>query len=104
MSEAWPWAPADAAHCPPKPIRLLVVDDDPAVCRLITRIFGKETTPGRRFVVREVASIEKALPVLDRGEADCVVLDLKFKEERLQGRDLLVKLRREHKRVPVIVV
>ena len=85
------------AGVPPGALRLLLVDDDAAVRRLL-----RMTLPAGEFVVIEAADGEEALAELERERPDIVLLDWKL--PGLSGGEVLAELRREHPGLPVIVL
>ncbi len=85
----------DAAGSPTPP-RVLVVDDDPAMQRMISSFLeghgmGVRTCPGRRGLSQ----------ALSRGDVDLILLDINLGED--DGLDLLRELRKESI-VPVILI
>ena len=85
------------AGVPPGALRLLLVDDDAAVRRLL-----RMTLPAGEFVVIEAADGEEALAEFERERPDIVLLDWKL--PGLSGGEVLAELRREHPGLPVIVL
>jgi DNA-binding response OmpR family regulator len=77
--------------------RLLVVDDDPEVRRVIVRTLGDEGY----LVVEAASSTEVKAALADRAKPDLVLLDLMLLGE--DGFDLLVEIRRTSN-VPVIIL
>lgn len=71
--------------------RLLVVDDEPAIRRLILRLLAFEGHP--RDSMAEAGSAEEALALLQRERFDLVLTD--FRMTRMSGAELLAWLR-EH--------
>lgn len=85
------------------PVRLLVVEDDLGVRRMICRALEGGSHSGRPFLLQEAVSIEEALQAVQRDDFDLVVLDLGF-SGGLQGGDLLKSLREGGVDVPILVV
>lgn len=85
------------------PVRLLVVEDDLGVRRMICRALEGGSHSGRPFLLQEAVSIEEALPAVQRDDFDLVVLDLGF-SGGLQGGDLLKRLREGGVDLPILVV
>jgi len=80
------------------PEKLLVVDDEPDMLRLLSMII-KEKTP------YEVATTNNPLEVLElvkKGEFDLVIADLKM--PGLDGIELLETLKRFDEDIPVIII
>jgi DNA-binding NtrC family response regulator len=77
--------------------RVLVVDDDPSLCETLAGALGK-----RGFEVEWRTSPDAALPVLERGDVDVVVTDLRM--GAASGLDLCARVVVEWPDVPVIVV
>lgn len=80
------------------PEKLLVVDDEPDMLRLLSMII-KEKTP------YEVATTNNPLEVLElvkKGEFDLVIADLKM--PGLDGIELLESLKRFDENIPVIII
>jgi signal transduction histidine kinase/CheY-like chemotaxis protein len=81
--------------------RILVVDDDPRVARVLSRIIR---STGREYEVERAYSAEQALTKMRRLLPDLVLLDLIMPE--LDGRALLAKMRQSARlrEVPVVVI
>jgi two-component system KDP operon response regulator KdpE len=79
------------------PLRILVVDDEPAIVR-----FLRTGLSGHGFSVLTAATGRAALELLDRGEADLVVLDLGLPD--MDGIDIIIRLRATASMIPVIVL
>lgn len=80
-----------------RPGRLLLVDDDPSLRRLMTiRLEGAGHT------VASVDSADRALEVLSDFGAECVITDLRM--DGMDGLDLLERLSAHHPSVPVIMI
>ncbi|AWN16483.1 sigma 54-interacting transcriptional regulator [Salinisphaera sp. LB1] len=77
--------------------RLLLVDDDPSLRRLMTiRLQGVGHT------VASVESADRALDILGDFAAECVITDLRM--DGMDGLDLLQRLSANHPNIPVIVI
>jgi two-component system nitrogen regulation response regulator GlnG len=77
--------------------RLLVIDDDEPICRLIRRIFGPE---GFEVIVAE--SGEAGLERVASDSPDVVILDLQL--PGIDGLQVLEKLRQSHPDLPVVLL
>ncbi len=77
--------------------RILIVDDEPSVCKVISRVLAsKGLSP-------EVAhSGEEALGLMERGAFDAVVLDIQMDE--MDGFEVLARIRRADLDVPVVIL
>lgn len=81
---------------PAKP-RILLVDDDPAMCRVLFRLLADED-----FLVLTVANAGEALELADITEFDLVLLDLKTQAEdewRIYG-----QLAAQHPLLPMVLI
>jgi len=63
---------------PPRPIHVLIIDDEPQIRQILADFLHDEG----RFEVRGAATAVEALSILDGGGADVCLVDL-----RLEGRD-----------------
>jgi CheY-like chemotaxis protein len=83
----------------PRPTRILVVDDDPALREIL-----RDTLEGERYEVAEAGDGNEALAHVYRERPDLIVADLKMPV--MDGLDLLKKLRRDLAtcQIPVIVL
>lgn len=94
-----PPAPADASHTPvpdaSAPSGVLLVDDDPATRRMVTRYFAEHDVPARAAASRE--EMERCLA---DGEPALIILDLRLGQD--DGLDLLRSIRATSD-VPVII-
>ncbi len=79
------------------PGRLLLVDDDPRLVRLVTFELEEE---GLEVVA--AATAREALERVERDEPEAIVLDLNLPD--LPGKELLERLRRERPDLPVVVL
>jgi len=75
----------------------LIVDDDPAVCRVISRVASVNG-----FMPYSAASGEKALEILSAEDIALVVLDLTL--EGMDGFEVVEKLRARRREVPIIIL
>lgn len=82
----------------PRPTRrLLIVDDNPEVCRVLADYFLT-----KHYAVREVQGGEEALALLDAFAPDVVLLDLLM--PGMSGVELLTRLKHAHPAVKVIML
>jgi len=79
------------------PLRILVVDDEPAIVR-----FLRTGLSSHGFSVVTAATGRAALELLERGEADLVVLDLGLPD--MDGIDIITRLRATASMIPIIVL
>jgi two-component system response regulator HydG len=77
--------------------RLLVVDDDPAMCELLTRGLGKKS-----FECRWRTSASEALSLLEAEPFDVVVTDLNMRT--MNGLELCERVAANRPDVPVVVI
>ena len=98
------WLTAVAASClaperptvqPAKP-QVLVVDDDTAVCELLSIYLGQ-----KGLEVATVRTTDGARTLVERGQFDLVILDWRL--DGLAGLDLLRLSKARHPDIPVIV-
>ena len=78
-------------------LKILIVDDDPAVCRVISRVASVNG-----FMPYSAASGEKALEILSAEDIALVVLDLTL--EGMDGFEVVEKLRARRREVPIIIL
>jgi len=76
--------------------RILVVDDEPAIRRLLRSTLGVQD-----YVVLEAASVAQALEVLEREKVDLIILDLGLPDG--DGFEVINKLRPDSQ-VPIVVL
>jgi len=76
--------------------RILVVDDEPAIRRLLRSTLGVQD-----YVVLEAASVAQALEVLEREKIDLIILDLGLPDG--DGFEVINKLRPDSQ-VPIVVL
>ena len=81
-------APLSSEVRSPRPSRILVVDDDPALREIL-----RDTLEGERYEVSEAADGGEALASVYRERPDLIVADLKM--PGIDGLELLKKLRRD---------
>lgn len=77
--------------------RLLVVDDDPVICRLLTTIFVREG-----FVVLAAEDGAEGIALATAQEPDIVILDLEL--PKLDGVQVLERLKGLNPGLPVVMV
>lgn len=86
------------ANGPPNPrCTILLVDDEPEVLHLVTRILSAEGT-----VMIEARTGAEALAVVRQTRLDLVILDIKLPD--MSGTEVLRRIRRTDPGVPVIMV
>jgi len=76
--------------------RILVVDDEPAIRRLLRSTLGVQD-----YTVLEAASVAQALELLEREKVDLIILDLGLPDG--DGFEVIRKLRPDSQ-VPIIVL
>ena len=79
------------------PVRILVVDDEPAIVR-----FLRTGLTGHGFVVRTVERGRLALEQLENERFDLMILDLGLPD--IEGLDIISRLRAEKTTMPIIVL
>jgi DNA-binding NtrC family response regulator len=77
--------------------RILLVDDEEQLCISLSRLLE-----ARDYGAIYTTDPEKALEILEAEEVDLVITDLKMPE--LSGTDLIKKIRRRRKELPIIMV
>jgi two-component system response regulator PilR (NtrC family) len=80
-----------------QPETILVVDDEPEVCKLVQRLLRHD-----RFRVLRATSGRSALAKLRRRSVDLVILDIRMPD--LDGLQVLERLRRLRKTLPVLML
>ena len=80
-----------------KPLRILIVDDNQELRTMLSEILERSG-----YGVQSTDKAKDALSIIERGQADLVLLDLKM--PAIGGFDLLKLIRRRHLPIPVIVV
>jgi PAS domain S-box-containing protein len=80
------------------PIRVLHVDDDPAICELTTEVLTEQSD---RIDVTTTTDPTKVLGLIDAAEIECVVSDHEMGE--LDGLELLTDVRETHPDIPFIL-
>jgi DNA-binding response OmpR family regulator len=78
-------------------MRLLVVDDDPGICRMLSRVFRADG-----YTVLSVASGADALDLLEQESADLVLLDYYLKD--MEAGEILARAKERQWDVPMIVM
>lgn len=81
--------------------RVLIVDDHALFRDGIRHLFA---ATGEVAVVADAASSGEALEVLRKVEVDVVMLDYALKNDRMDGIDLLKRIRRDYPDLPVLMV
>lgn len=79
------------------PLRILVVDDEPAILR-----FLRASLESQGYVVAEAADGGSALQILRRNATDLVVLDLGLPD--MDGLDVVRKIRESGATLPIIIL
>ncbi|MCM2277936.1 MAG: response regulator [Oligoflexia bacterium] len=80
---------------------VLVVDDDPVICDMLTEYINRE--PGFKAV--SASKVTEAITKLEVQKFDCVLLDMRF--EYRSGEQVIETMRAEHARnltTPIIVI
>ena len=80
-----------------QPETILVVDDEPEVCRLVQRVLQRD-----RFHVLYATSGKRALAKLCRHCVDLVILDIRM--PKMSGIQVLAELRQRLKDLPVLML
>ena len=81
----------------PPPLRVLVVDDDPAMLRLVRRCLA-----GEGLAVEVAAGGDEAIVSLERERFDAVILDLQM--PHTDGRAVFRNMRSGGDRTPVLIL
>ena len=81
----------------PRPLRILIVDDEPAIRRFLRTSLGAEG-----YNLLEAESGEEALELLGRNAVDLIVLDLGL--PGVSGLEVIQRLREEGSSVPIVVL
>jgi two-component system KDP operon response regulator KdpE len=84
-------------NAPPAHLRVLVVDDEPAILR-----FLRPALSAQGYIVTEAADGASALAIARRGAIDLIVLDLGLPD--LDGLEVIRRLRAAGSAVPIIVL
>src|ERR1700730_1587481 len=74
---------------PPSAMRVLIVDDEPSVRKLLTVMLEQTAIP-----YKSASSGEEALQFLSSGPFDAIICDLQM--PGMSGMDLLVQVRRQY--------
>lgn len=78
---------------------ILVVDDEPDIRALIGDILEDEG-----HGVRRAGDSDTALAEIDRAAPDLVILDIWLKDSRLDGIDILKRVKRDNPDVPIVII
>ena len=78
-------------------IRILIVDDEPAVCRAIAQVLNAQG-----HEVLTALSGEEALALIERSRLDAVFLDIAM--PGMNGIEVLRRIRQSDSRLPVIIL
>ncbi len=78
------------------PVKIVVIDDEPAICRLIQSVYGKGEA-----VVLEAGTGEAGIQLVAKSNPDLVLLDLGLPD--MDGQDVCKRLR-EWTDVPILVL
>ncbi len=78
---------------------ILVVDDEPDIRTLIGDILEDEG-----HGVRMAWDSDSALGEIDRAAPDLIILDIWLKDSRLDGIDILKRVRRDNPAIPVVII
>lgn len=81
-------------------IRILIVEDSPTDRELLRYLL--ESKFGSEAKFREAYNLESAVGFLDRGNTDCIVLDLQLPDSA--GKETFLKLSARYPDVPIIVM
>jgi two-component system nitrogen regulation response regulator NtrX len=78
---------------------ILVVDDEPDIRTLIADILEDEG-----HGVRQAHDSDTAFAAINAAAPDLIILDIWLKESRLDGIDILKKVRRDNPAIPVVII
>ena len=78
------------------PVRILIVDDDPATCQLLTDVLEQEG-----YNVARANTGKQALDLLRENDYQVALLDIRLPE--MSGLDLLASIKQTGKRTEVIM-
>ena len=78
---------------------ILVVDDEPDIRDLVADILGDEG-----HGTRLAWDSDSALAEIDKAAPDLIILDIWLKESRLDGIEILKKVRRDNPEIPVVII
>lgn len=78
--------------------KILIVDDDPAVCKVISRVASVNG-----FLPLSAETGEQALEMLENDDYALIVLDLTLGDE-IDGFEIVERLRGAHREVPIIIL
>ena len=78
---------------------ILVVDDEPDIRALIADILSDEG-----HGVRTAADSDAALAAINEAPPDLVILDIWLKDSRLDGIDILKRVKRDNPAIPIVII
>ncbi len=76
---------------------ILIIDDEKSLLDLLSVVFKKEG-----YAVKTSLSAPKAFEILEKGDVDLVITDIKMPETN--GMDVLKYVRKDHPEVPVVMI
>jgi two-component system response regulator AtoC len=88
---------AGVPYNPPPGKRILIIDDDPSIRYMLSRVLV-----GEGYQTASAADGETGLAIATKTEPDLVLLDLKM--PGVGGREILKLLKATHPDIPVIVI
>ncbi len=77
--------------------RILVVDDEQAICESCRRIFGEHG-----YDVETAATVKEGLECIRRGYFDCALIDLKMPDSN--GMEIVRSARRHRQNMPILII
>jgi DNA-binding NtrC family response regulator len=77
--------------------RILLIDDDPGVSEVIGMLLEREG-----YAVARAATVKQGIALVEAGELDLVVTDLKLPDGT--GLDVIAAIRRSRPRLPIIMI
>ncbi|MBI3537833.1 MAG: response regulator, partial [Chloroflexi bacterium] len=83
-----------------KPIRVLLVEDNPGDARLLREMFGEAVSP--TFELTHVERLNEAMQCLAQERSDVVLLDLLLPDS--QGLETFVKMKGQTSQIPIVVL
>ncbi|MBL9059717.1 MAG: response regulator, partial [Mangrovicoccus sp.] len=78
---------------------ILIVDDERDIRELISDILEDEG-----FTTRLAGTSEECVAALEEGLPKLMILDIWLKDSKLDGIDILKKVKREHPEIPVVII